>query len=310
MAATVLVIVAVVAVAALVRSADAEGASSTPTTPRSTPSSSTTSTPTAGDQPAPPGTTEHSFRQGILNREYTVIAPDNVDESKRLPVVMILHGLATDRFAAASQTGLKAAVNEHGFIAVLPQGVANSWNAGPCCPPATLARIDDAGFLDRVLSEVRARADVDPERTYLMGFSNGGLLTYSQACARPGTFTKIAVVAGVNLSGCAPKEPVPLLHLHGNPDRVVPYDGAFTPSQLLASADIPPVPDSVAAWAKAENCEEPPTEQDSGGVQRRRWSRCDGSATVELVTYPGNGHTWPTTPVDGLAEILAFFDLD
>ena len=133
-----------------------------------------------------------------------MIAPDSVEGSERLPVVMILHGLATDRFEAASQTDLKAAVNEHGFVAVLPQGVANSWNAGPCCPPATLARIDDAGFLDRVLAEVRARSDVDPERTYLVGFSNGGLLTYSQACARPGTFTKIAVVAGVNLSGCAP----------------------------------------------------------------------------------------------------------
>ena len=106
-----------------------------------------------------------------------MIAPDHADGAKRLPVVMVLHGLGSDRFEAASQTDLKAAVNEHGFIAVLPQGVANSWNAGPCCPPATLARIDDAGFLDRVLSEVRARSNVDPKRTYLVGFSNGGLLT-------------------------------------------------------------------------------------------------------------------------------------
>jgi polyhydroxybutyrate depolymerase len=203
-----------------------------------------------------------------------------------------------------------AAVARDGFIAVFPQGMLNSWNAGPCCPPASLANVDDVGFLDRVVAEVVARPDVDRRRLYLTGFSNGGIMTYTMACARPRMFAAVAPIAGTNLSGCSPSVPVSLLHMHGDPDPTVPYDGAVTLSQLLSSADFPPVPDSVAAWAEADGCDPTPTTTEAPGpVSTRRWNGCAKGTEVELITYPGNGHAWPTQPVDGLAELLRFFDL-
>jgi polyhydroxybutyrate depolymerase len=304
----VLVVIVGVLVVALLSGGDDDGPS---TTSAERPTSTTSTTAEGGPtQPADPGTTEHSFRQGLLNREYTVIAPTKADGSKKLPVVVVLHGLGSDRRAAASTSGIADAVDRYGFIAVLPQGVANSWNAGPCCPPATLARIDDAGFLDRVVSEVQARPDADADRTYMVGFSNGGIMAYSEACARSETFTRIVVVAGVNLSGCSPTAPVSLLHIHGDADKTVPFDGSFTPAQILASADIPPVAGSVAAWAKADACSDAPKEDTVDGVQRTRWSGCGDDSNVELLVYPGLGHEWPAKPIDALDLIVQFLDLD
>ena len=202
------------------------------------------------------------------------------------------------------------AVNADRFIAVFPQGTLNSWNAGPCCPPSNLIGTDDLSFLDQVVAEVKKRPDVDPDRLYLTGFSNGGIMTYAEICARPDLFKKAAPMAGTNLTGCAPKKPISLLHMHGNPDPVVPYDGQFVLSQLIVSAKFPPVPQSVAAWAAADGCgTDPKITKPTSGVERRLWSDCRDGTEVELLTYPGNGHSWPTKPVDGLDEMLRFFDI-
>jgi polyhydroxybutyrate depolymerase len=253
---------------------------------------------------------DRTVQQGLLQRQYLVLSPGDVGAGERLPVVIVLHGLGFDRLAESKVTDWAGAVLRERFLAVFPQGVLNSWNAGPCCPPATLLGIDDVGFLDQVTAELRRRPDVDPARLHLAGFSNGGIMTYTMACARPGDFAAVAPMAGSNLSGCSPPSPVSLLHLHGDVDLVVPYDGGFTPSQLLSSADFPPVPDSVAAWAAANGCAaEPDVTEQPGPVVRTRWGRCGSGTEVELVTYPGNQHTWPTEPVDGLEELLRFFDI-
>jgi polyhydroxybutyrate depolymerase len=284
--------------------------SSTTTTTTTAPSGqASTGVPVPG-YPASVRVEDRTFQEGLIQRQYLVMTPADSPSGRRLPVVMVLHGLGFDRVSISKTADWAAAVARDQFIAVFPQGVLNSWNAGPCCPPASLARVDDVGFLDRVVGELTRRPDVDRKRLYLTGFSNGGIMTYTMACARPRTFAAVAPMAGSNVSGCAPAVPVSLLHMHGDPDPTVPYDGQVTLSQLLSSADFPPVPDSVAAWAKADGCDPTPTTTESPGpVSTRRWSGCGSGTEVELITYPGNGHVWPTLPVDGLAELLRFFDL-
>ena len=320
----VVVLVAVVAVLVTVvvlgrsdgddRPARATGPASTPAT------TSATTGPGASNAPGSrsSGTTvtdnvtldDRTMQEGIIQRQYLVMAPKSVKAGTRLPVVMVLHGLGFDRFSISKAADWAGAVARDGFIAVFPQGVLNSWNAGPCCPPASLATVDDVGFLERVVADLGQRPDVDPERLYLTGFSNGGIMTYAMACARPTMFAAVAPMSGTNLGGCAPARPVSLLHMHGDPDPVVPYDGQLTLSQLLSSADFPPVPESVAAWAAASGCDTTPrTTTAPGPVTTERWKGCGAGTKVELITYPGNGHNWPTGPVDGLTELLRFFDL-
>jgi polyhydroxybutyrate depolymerase len=244
-------------------------------------------------------------------RSYLAISPRGITDSQRLPLAMVLHGLGVDAVSMSRVADWRRAVEQHRFHAVFPQGVGDSWNMGPCCPPANLAKVNDLGFLDRVLQELRTRNDVDPERLFLTGFSNGGIMTYAYACARPGMFAAIAPMAGSNISRCFPAEPLSILHQHSDPDGVVPYDGAPTVGQLLSAADFPDVPTSVGTWAELAGCEAAPvSEVDADGVERFRWPDCPEDLRVELVRIPGRGHSWPKLgSYDPLEAVLEFFRL-
>ena len=292
---------------------DAPASTSTLQRSSTTPGAPTTSSPTATSSTGVPivDLVDHEVQMGLLQRQYTTVAPLDVRTGERLPVVMALHGLAVDRDAMINAADWRGAVARDRFIAVFPQGVANSWNMGPCCPPANLLGIDDLGFLDRVVAEVGARPDADTGRRYITGFSNGAIMAYSEVCARPGVWSALAPMSGSNLSGCAPSEPISLLHQHGDLDPVVPYDGQPALGQLLTSADLPSVPQSVAAWAVADGCPTPPRVlKEPSGVERMTWSPCSGATRVELVRVPGIGHAWPVLgEYDGLERMLEFFDI-
>ena len=290
--AVLLVVIAVLAVL-LVRSDD-DGAPPSTTSPERP----TTSEPEPGGgsiPQVPTSTTstpdgsvsfqDVTMQEGIVQRQYLVVRPADSPLDEPLPTVLVLHGLGVDRFAMAAVAPWARAVARDDFVAVFPQGVLSSWNVGPCCPPASLAGVDDVGFLGRVIDQVTARPDVDPDRLYLTGFSNGGIMAYSLACARTDDFAAVAPMAAVNLTGCSPSRPISLLHMHGDPDPTVPYDGAASLSQLLSSKPFPAVPSSVAAWAKADGCDATPDRTDErDGVTVDVWPGCPEGITVELIT--------------------------
>ena len=286
-----------------------------------TTSSTSSSVPPVSTNPTtPPGPTEPddiviervALRTGLIERAYTVISPKDAPAGARLPVVLALHGLGVDAGAMSTAADWRSAIAAHDFIGVFPQGLANSWNVGPCCPPANLVGTDDMAFLDQVIDRVLTREDTDADRLYMTGFSNGALMTYVYACARTDRFAAVAPMGGSNVTGCTPSEPLSLLHQHSDPDLVVPFHGGLALGALVSSAPFPDVPGSVAAWAAADGCAaEPERRSEDGGIERWIWGECAEDTSVELVKIPGVGHVWPRTATyDGLAELLRFFDLE
>jgi polyhydroxybutyrate depolymerase len=316
----VLAVALVVAVVALVRaggSTDEAVAGAPPSTaPDATLESTTTVAVRRDGAPSGGGRVEGGVRiqtvtiaEGIVQRPYTVFSPADAQAGERLPVVVVLHGLGVTSQAISRAADWRGAVAQDRFVAVFPQGILDSWNAGPCCPPAKALGTDDVAFLTQVVEQVRSRPEVDAARTYLTGFSNGAIMAYSFVCARPGLVAALAPIAGSNLSGCEPQQPVSLMHLHGDPDFVVPFNGEPTLSQLVSGVPFPPVTGTIQRWADADGCAPVPRVVDAGGVSRSTWSGCTDDVRVELVVYPGNEHTWPDGPVDGLDEILRFFGI-
>jgi polyhydroxybutyrate depolymerase len=288
-----------------------ESPSSSTATSTTDPGSGATTSTTSSTTPPRVDVVDHAVTGGLVQREYLTVAPLDVQPGERLPIVMVLHGLGVDRNAMLNAADWRGAVERDRFLAVFPQGIANSWNMGPCCPPANLLAVDDMAFLDGVLAEVSARPDADPSRRYLTGFSNGAVMVYAVACARSDVYLAVAPMAGSNLTGCRPTRPLSLLHQHSDPDPVVPFDGNPTIAQLLSSADFPDVTSSVAAWAAADGCSSTPqVEELDGGIERSVWQPCSDDTRVELVRLPGRGHNWPRTEdYDGLTEMLEFFDI-
>lgn len=247
-----------------------------------------TGTPDCSDRAAQPLDAVWTIQRAGATRYARVHIPATYHPRRRAPVVFNFHGYAMSGVRQAALSRLIAKSDTEGFIAVHPEGtgVLQGWNAGDCCGTAALGGADDVGFVDALLAELDERLCVDPKRIYATGFSNGGFLAHRLGCERADVFAAIASVAGVmGIDGCAPTRPVPVLHIHGTADLVVPYDGNLT---------FEPVARTIATWVDRNHCTAAPAEsRDRGDVRCMTTAGCRAGAEVTLCTIDGGGHTWP-----------------
>jgi polyhydroxybutyrate depolymerase len=172
-----------------------------------------------------------------------------------------------------------------------------TWNAGNCCAKARDENVDDVGFLRAVVADVMGRTRVDARRVYAIGMSNGAMMAYRLACEAPEVFHGIMAVAGTdNTRSCAPRNPVPVLHIHArNDDRVIFTGGAGTKFRSEAQVtDFVSVPATIDKWVKLDHAEAKPQR-----VLEVAGASCDlhaagpGGAPVQLCVTETGGHSWP-----------------
>jgi polyhydroxybutyrate depolymerase len=125
--------------------------------------------------------------------------------------------------------------------------------------------------------------------------SNGAMMAYRLAVEVPERFAAIAPVAGTMVVE-DPKitHPMPVLHIHGTKDALVPFEGSKN-----RGFRFPPVEASLKPWIAVDQCDptpvvtELPTKRDKRRVVRKAWSDCKTDAEVILYVVEGGGHTWP-----------------
>jgi polyhydroxybutyrate depolymerase len=179
--------------------------------------------------------------------------------------------------------------------------VAKVTNAGGT--PSSVAALappifaDDVGFLRSLIMLLCEQFDVDPDRVFLVGFSNGAFMAQRFAAEQPGLVR--AVVAAAGTIGTAtrtlrPSGPVPILLTHGMQDHRVRYDGGASPGDpefVWKSFD-----ETVKAWRLANGCVTPPTvtlpTQSAEHQSQLRRHYADGAAALETIEYRNNGHQW------------------
>ena len=83
-------------------------------------------------------------------------------------------------------------------------------------------------YLDDVISDIRKRFDIDPDRLVLSGVSVGGTFTWTMACTGRARFAAYLPISGTYwLSpprSCRTK-PQNIIHIHGTSDKTVPLVG-------------------------------------------------------------------------------------
>jgi polyhydroxybutyrate depolymerase len=148
--------------------------------------------------------------------------------------------------------------------------------------------------VEALLAELREGYDIDPQRVYAAGFSNGGMFALRLACALSERIAALGVVSGVMaepvLANCAPGRPVPVVLIHGTADADLPWEG---------KSDLASVPETVAAWVRLNGCRAMPAieswdrEQDGTAIRRERYGGCTPGSSVELYAVEEGGHRWP-----------------
>lgn len=245
-----------------------------------------------------------SVRVDGMTRTYRVYVPSR--PKAKAPVVLVFHGGFGTGARVAAQTGFDAEAEKRGFVAVYPDGIGRTWNAGLCCGAANRLDLDDVGFVTKLLDKLGRQRQIDPQRVFATGISNGGLFSYVLACRLAVRIAAAAPVAATLDSDCKPRQPVSILHVHGLDDQNIPFAGGDGPRGVV-DVEWPPVQQGIDAWRRLDTCSGSGTTSERGAITTTSWTACRAGTEVRLVTLAGIGHTWPKEPYAATREIWRFF---
>jgi poly(3-hydroxybutyrate) depolymerase len=133
---------------------------------------------------------------------------------ERLPLIVFLHGLGGSGSELAEALSLEAMSESGGFAYLAPDGTLDHsgrrfWNATDSCCNFEGMDVDHIGELRGLIEGATREARIDPQRVYLVGFSNGGFLAYRAACEIGHLLGGIVSIAGAGLgdtSACHPEK--------------------------------------------------------------------------------------------------------
>ncbi|MCG6908960.1 MAG: alpha/beta hydrolase [Deltaproteobacteria bacterium] len=242
-------------------------------------------------------------------RSYLVHVPPAYEDRTPLPLVVVIHGAFETAWDIEKRSGFSDLADREGFVALYPNGMGlfgflQHWNAGHCCGKAAEDGIDDVGFIATAIDDVRTRLSIDPDRTYAVGFSNGGMLAYRFAAEKTGTLAALAVVAATiggrpsdNVPVWRPRKPsgpLPVIVFHGLDDDAVPPQGGVS-SKRGGKRTFLSIEDSIRFWVTNNGCNREPLsgERRQNSVRIQTWKGCRQGADVVLYLLEKWGHVWP-----------------
>ena len=232
-------------------------------------------------------------------RTYFVHIPAHYDSSRRVPLVIVLHGHGESAQNFENYTGMSDKADAENFIAVYPQalGDPSDWHTAIDGP----ATHDDIQFVRKIIDNLERRFRIDRHRIYAAGHSNGGIMTYRLASALSDRIAAIGVTAGsigmIDARGdtvriAPPLHPVSVIHFHGLADPSVPYLGG---PESDGPDNIVSVKNTIAFWVKADRCTQPElrTVSEDRNVIVDSYSDCADGTAVTLYTIIDGTHRWP-----------------
>ena len=240
-----------------------------------------------------------------VGREY-ILYPSTL-ESPDAPSALVInfHGYGDCANAYAEDIGhfygLNNVADEEGFLIAYPQAMIREkgdpyWEPGDVGPDIAS---NDVMFAQRLVSDVATKLQIDIEKTFAVGFSNGGMMAYDLACTAADVFDSVAIMSGVRLDGaCDESISKSVLHFHGRDDPVIPLDG---------SGDFPSVYSVIDFWVEQNQIPEGSeisSVLNGGDVTLER--HVGGREGTEVNLYVLNtefdkpaGHSWFSAQIEG-----------
>jgi polyhydroxybutyrate depolymerase len=242
-------------------------------------------------------TISDSIISNSVYRKFRLYIPSSYTSSASVPLLFNLHGLGSNASQQQLYGNFMPIADTANFIIVHPEGTApfgsQYFNAG------FGFGANDVLFMSDLIDSLKLIYNINENRVYSCGMSNGGIMSYYLACLSPNRFTAIASVTGSMLNSwfnLDPSRPFPVMQIHGTNDATVPYNGDATFAHI----------DSVVKkWALHNQCNMSPVTYsvpdivpgDGATALHYRYSGGTNNADVELYKIMNGAHTWPGAPV-------------
>jgi acetyl esterase/lipase len=126
-------------------------------------------------------------------RVFAVRMPRSYDRTRPTPLVISMHGGGAYPAQHMNMTGWNRLADEQGFIVVYPSGAGfpRVWRA--LRPGARLTA--DVRFISGLIDTMKAAYNLDPNRIYADGLSNGGGMAFVLSCTLSDRIAAVGMVA-------------------------------------------------------------------------------------------------------------------
>ena len=226
-----------------------------------------------------------------IERDYILYIPELYDGNTAVPLILNFHGFGGSASDYMQEADMRSLAEADTFILIYPQGSCldglSHWNACPIGED-NKSDADDFGFVESMITEISSQYNVDMDRIYAAGYSNGGMMAYGLANYKSDLVAAVASVSGVMLECTgSTSHPMPVVHLHGTSDGVLPYNGSSDWSSVQSTLDY---------WINFNNTIITPTvsNDNSGGmsIEHYVYDQGDRSVSVEHYKFIGEDHVW------------------
>ncbi len=251
---------------------------------------------------------EYVYKMSIDGQEryFKIYIPQGFNFKIKNPVVFALHGGGGDMEIQSNESYYhqQSSADKFGYLVVFPNGHSKfksgklaTWNAGTCCGSAIENKIDDVKFLSSIIELLKNKLNIDSQKVFFTGMSNGAMMSYKMACEKSDLVKAIMPVAGTdNTIECKPTKPVSVFHIHAKDDDHVLFTGGFgkNAKKDASTKEYNSVDHSIKKWVKFNSCPEKPKKVlDVEGASCDLYSPCKNGTVVKLCVTDQGGHSWP-----------------
>jgi polyhydroxybutyrate depolymerase len=229
-----------------------------------------------------------------INREYVLYIPNSYDGTSAVPLLVNFHGFGGSASEFMSYADMRSIAETDTFILAYPQGScldgSSHWNA---CPTGAdnKSDADDFGFVESMINEISSQYNIDMERIYAAGYSNGGMMAYGLANYKSDLIAAVASISGVMLDCTGPtSHPMPVVHLHGTSDGVLPYNGGDGWNSAQSTLEH---------WINFNNTVLTPIVISDNNIEHYVYDQGDSLVSVEHYKYIGGDHVWFNSTFQG-----------
>lgn len=255
---------------------------------------------------------------GGETREFLIYVPSIYSSSTPTPLMFNFHGGGGNGMGMMLSTNdMRPIADTANFIAVYPSGSGGAWMHKV---PTTY---NDIYFVEAIIDDLATEFNIDNDRVYACGYSEGGIFSYELACRLSNRIAAVASVSGSMMTdtyrtndygfpACSPSHPTAVMFIPGtidmNPHSM--YNGLL-PYYMSAS-------DISNYWKNHNNTAQSPiivpvpntNTSDGSTVDRKTWENGDNCVSVVELKVNNGDHDWPGTfgnmDIDASQEIWKF----
>mgnify|MGYP006136591581 FL=1 len=261
------------------------------------------------------------------NRSFIVYVPSSYNASSQSPLLFNFHGGGgTSSDFINYENDMRPIADTANFIAVYPQAAVDPTDGSNSWLHKTPTTHNDVNFIEAIIDTLSNDYNIDNDRVYACGYSEGGIFSYELGCRLNDRIAAFSSVSGsmlvdafrvsyYNLGNCSPIHPIAVLLIPGTSDSSPHSSYSGLQPYYMSVNDI------TTYWANHNNTDINPTvtqipninNSDGSTVEKRIWENGDNCVAIQELKVINGDHDWPGSSgnmdIDASEEIWKFLSM-